>query len=199
MRLAADISAGIGDFDVRSEVGLALDRDDPGDLDKASIQAAFGLEYGIKYSDEDAMFLGMEYFYNHRGADRFDGADFVEQVFVERTAQFFYYGKQYAAAYLSLPNPGSFNDTYLNASLLAALSDGSYASRFDISQQVLTFMRLQAFVMVHFGEPGELRFGRDALGEQLAGQMAPLLYLDQQQPRLNNPTFDLGLWLRIDL
>ena len=79
---------------------------------------------------------------------------------------FFYIGRHYAALFLSLPAPYSWNYTNFTLSTLANLSDMSFVSRVDYSVTLLTHLTLEAFVGVHYGtRGGEFRAGFDIPGQ----------------------------------
>jgi len=138
-RVGLDLSAGIWEFDVTSELGVGFDEDD----DHApKVQVTGGLQYGVKYTDEDVMYFGLEYFYNPDAAAE---------------AQFLYAGEHYGAFVMLLPGPGNWDHTNFTLSLLGNFSDNSFAARLDYSTRALTFMTVQAFITGHFGDEGELR------------------------------------------
>jgi hypothetical protein len=182
-RLGLDVSTAFFDLDLTGEVGLTLHdsgaSDDP--ERKYTLRASTGLEYAVKYTDEDVLYLGAEYFFNQSGYDKFSGSDYLLGL-AAGTIQPLYSAKHYAALFMSLPGPGTWNDTYLTLSSIANLSDQSFLLRFDVSQTLLTFLKLQAYMVVPLGNSGELNLGGDALG------------LDAP-----NPVAELGLWLRMDL
>jgi hypothetical protein len=148
-------------------------------------QVVAGATYGVKYSDEDSAFFGAEYFYDHSGYDgpriypallalsslsavpsfSFDDGGTLRTVanpFAGQPSSFtpFYLGKHYGGAHVSLPNPGSWNNTTFTLSVLGNLSDKSFIARLDHSVLVLTYLRLETFVAGHFGaREGEFRAG----------------------------------------
>jgi hypothetical protein len=148
-------------------------------------QIVAGATYSVKYSDEDAAHFGAEYFYDHSGYDgpriypallavsslsavpsfTFDAGGVGTSVgnpFAGQPSPFtpFYLGKHYGGAHVSLPSPGSWNDTTFTLSVLGNLSDQSYIARLDHSVLLLTYLRLETFVAGHFGaREGEFRAG----------------------------------------
>ena len=104
----------------------------------------------------------------------------------------FYIGKWYAGGVVSLPRPGTWNDTSFTALTLANLSDNSVLSRLDISHQVLTYLSLQGYGTVFWGQQGELRPGPNALGS-----LSPLLETFLPSPPVS--LFQFGLNLRMNL
>lgn len=205
-RLGFDLSAGLGDFDLYGELGVAFGSDVPVyagsfDLqtltfpceqdvdDKEAIQATLGLSYGVNISDEDVMYLGLEGFWNQRG---YPNEELYAWLLYQENFQPFYLGQWYAALYILLPSPGDWNDTSWTLSTLANLSDLSFLTRLDFSVRVLTWMDVQAYVAGHYGtEGGEFRFALDI----------PPIALPGQEPfdgiQLAPAILDLGLNLRI--
>ena len=59
---------------------------------------------------------------------------------------FFYIGRHYAALFLSLPAPYSWNYTTFTLSTLSNLSDMSFVSRVDYSVTLLTHLTLEDFI-----------------------------------------------------
>jgi hypothetical protein len=192
-RYGADLSAGVGDFDVYSEVALRTGGDAPhwirGETGPAppgvpasltgwvadtrtrlTPQVVAGATWAYKYSDEDSLSVGAEYFYNELGYDDRSiypflltgapafGADAngnLTAVQQDPAAfQPFYLGKHYAALNLYLPRPGHWNDTSIIVSGIGNLSDKSYVARLDVSVLVLTYMTVETFVAGHFGQKG---------------------------------------------
>ncbi len=214
VRYGADLSAGIGDFDVYSELALRTGGDTPrwtlqGTAEPApdhlTPQVVAGATWAFRYSDQDSLSLGAEYFYNDPGYDDrriypflLAGAPaLVSGTLVQRDTRAFkpfYLGKHYAAVSLTLPQPGSWNDTTIVLSAIGNLSDRSYVARLDASVLVLTYMTVEAFVAGHFGQKGgefRLAIGREnaAAAEALTGQSFPA----------GAPMVDVGVALRVSL
>lgn len=203
-KVGLDFSAGVWDVDVMGEVSVRLD--EAKDLEPV-LQVSAGLQYGLKYSDEDVMYMGVEYFYNQAGHDSVEDAirSSIADTPLDQLdsglpfPQFFYVGKHYGAVFISLIAPGSWNDTNITLSTVGNFSDMSFVSRLDYSVRVLTFMTVQAFVMGHYGQQGELRFGNGAFGT-LRDEFNPILEaLGQPTLNVNTPLIDVGLNLRIDI
>lgn len=135
-------------------------------------QVVAGAEIAIKYNDRDSFFIGAEYFYNGAGYKDaslypwFLGASAYYEAILddEMAAQTedlftpFYLGQHYAGAYVSFPSPGRWDEGSITASTLANLSDESYISRVDLSVRALTFLTLNTYTQVHYGEAGEFHF-----------------------------------------
>ena len=208
-KLGLDISAGLWDVDVTSELGLTFDGGRP------KIQVTGGLRYGIRYSDEDALYIGAEYFYNEYGEDTTAEALYAavgastaeEYVAAVATAvaagddvpspQFFYNGRHYAAFYLALPGPGEWDDTSFLLSTIGNLSDQSFVTRFDFTLRAMTYLSLQLYVQGHYGNQGELRVGPEAVPDDLKSILESLSP-DRDFPD-NVQILETGLSLRLDL
>jgi hypothetical protein len=181
-------------------------------------QLVAGATYAVNYSDQDAVSFGGEYFYDHSGYDSpriypallalsslsavpsftFDdgtGPRTIANPFVGQPSSFtpFYLGKHYGGAYVSLPNPGSWNNTTFTLSILGNLSDKSFIARLDHSVLVLTYLRLETFVAGHFGaREGEFRAGYTIPAGTIAG--APFQGFSTPPAIL-----DAGIALRVSL
>lgn len=174
-RLAADISAAIWELDVRAEAAFihgvkspryrqvgeespfiaveVIDREDDW-----LVQVVGGVEVAIRYSDEDNIIIGAEYFYNQLG---YDDPDLYG--FLALNGQFvpFYLGEHYAALYAVLIGPGSWDDTTFLLSALGNISDRSFVARFDYRARLLTYLDVSAHASYHFGDNGEFHFEVD--------------------------------------
>jgi hypothetical protein len=199
-RYGFDLSTGIGDFDVYTDLAIR-----PGDdfvhYDAAEAvvgvfsgyetQAVGGLTYSRKYNDNDAWTAGVEYFYNHPGYPSAAAENAALNYVVGpplgnfAVLPFFYLGRQYAAAYLSFPAPYSWNYTTFTLSTLGNLSDRSFITRLDYSLTLLTHLSFEAFVGVHYGTGGgEFRFDVGTLLGSSTGDY---------------PVVDLGVALRLKI
>jgi hypothetical protein len=132
-------------------------------------QVTAGFSYSQQYADKDVLTLGGEYFYNSLGYDNPDVYPGLLPFLprgrpLENAASFFYLGRHYAAIFLVLPAPGSWDLHFFTLSTLGNLSDRSFISRFDYALTLLTHLRFEAFASVHYGRrTGEFRFGIDEL------------------------------------
>jgi hypothetical protein len=129
-------------------------------------QVTGGLSYQRQYADKDFFILGGEYFYNGLGySDSTVYPGLILPRPLAEPASFFYLGRHYAAVYLSLPAPYSWDLHSFTLSTLGNLSDRSFISRFDYALTLLTHLTFEAFVAVHYGrETGEFRFGIPEIG-----------------------------------
>jgi hypothetical protein len=159
----------------------------------ANPAATLGGSWTHKYGerDKDTFTVGVEAFWNKNG---YDSPRIYPWLLLQDDFVPFYVGRWYAGAYLLLPQPGSWNRTTFTTSVLANLSDGSLLARLDVSQIVLTYLRLEAFVAGHFGtEGGEFRLGLDIPPQNLGGGVT------SPQIHVGAPLVDVGVALRVAL
>ena len=178
---------------------------------KLTPQVVVGGTWAFKYSDQDSLIVGAEYFYNQLGYDDRSVYPFLllgaptcttvpcqPDSIVQQDAkayQPFYVGKHYAAVNLYLPQPGRWNDTTLILSVLGNLSDRSYLARLDASVLALTYMTVETFVAGHFGQKGgEFRL---ALPSDLAGLAAS--QSSSSSFPTGAPIVDVGVAVRLSL
>jgi hypothetical protein len=201
-KLAADLSFGLWDFDFYGEMALrygseidrllyapeappVLEQRYPGVYRQSGIkpQVTGGFTYSHQYADKDVWTVGGEYFYNSLGYD--DPGVYPGLIargnLLSEPPNFFYLGRQYAAVFILVPAPYSWDLTTFNLSTLANFSDRSFITRLDYSYTLLTHLRFEAFASVHYGHSnGEFRFGNSDL---------------KLQPGL----LDLGVALRVSI
>ncbi|BDG04089.1 hypothetical protein [Anaeromyxobacter oryzae] len=225
-RFGVDLSAGIWELDVHAEAALRTGIDGshwaPGpptptdllgyvraDPQGFTPQLTLGGSWSRNYSDEDAVTLGAEYFFNDAGYSDSSiypfllaGAPLIDptaptgqQLSLRDPTAFrpFYMGRHYAGAFVYLPRPGSWNDTFLTLSVLGNLSDRSFIARLDHAVLALTYLRVETFVAGHFGHRG----GEFRLAFEVPPGAEAFLPID---PRLGRaPILDLGVALRVSL
>lgn len=221
-RYGLDVSAGVWELDLHAGVALGGARARWREVD-ASLPPFAGSRYELRrpsgpsprvvaggswsaqYSDEDAVTVGAEYFFQEAGyedprvypflffgAPGFGGAAGVERRDPGAFTSF-HLGRHYAGAFVLLQAPGSWNDTTFTLSALGNLSDSSGVIRLDHSVLVLTYLRVETFVQGHVGSRGtEFRFAFDvppevatAFGASPFGTEPPLV--------------DVGIALRVSL
>ena len=96
-----------------------------------------------------------------------------------------------AGLYLLLPKPGPWNTTNFVFSTIASICDRTFVSRIDFSIVLLTYLRLESYVAVHYGvRGGEFRFALEAPA------LPPYTTAPLSVPP---PLVDLGLALRLSL
>src|SRR5690606_35874032 len=146
-KFGADISAGFFGWNFRGEVALQtgvkstfwrgdLDLDPdrqrfpvgyqrPDDL---ILQFVLGAEVPISYGQSDTLIVGLEYFYNDAG---YENSDLYTWMLIRGDFTPLFVGRQYAGLYVAAPYPFIFDDTTINFTTLANVSDGSWLLRLD--------------------------------------------------------------------
>jgi hypothetical protein len=187
-KLAADLSTGIWDFDLYGELALRygseidlvdyvpaatstsiFDSNNYPIHRKSGIkpQATGGLSWSHKYNDNDMLTVGAEYFYNALGysdPNVYPGLIAPRTPPLSEAPSFFYLGRQYAAVFISVPAPYSWDLHSFTLSTLGNFSDKSFITRFDYGLTLLTHLRFEAFAAVHYGHSnGEFRLGFPSL------------------------------------
>ncbi|HSM93480.1 MAG TPA: hypothetical protein VLT47_11390, partial [Anaeromyxobacteraceae bacterium] len=213
-RFGLDASFPLGALDVHGELALRSGKDAPrwtlrpgGDRrDLAAWQAGewrrvtpavmAGFEWAWKYSDEDLIRTGAEYFFDDAG---YDDAHVYPVLLASplisgdtRAAYTpFYIGRHYAGVFVNVPKPGSWNDTSFTLTVVANVSDGSGVVRLDHSALVNTYLTVETYVAGHVGKQGgELRFG---------GTIPPQSLLGTPSFTIPTAVLDLGVALRVTL
>ncbi|ACL67395.1 conserved hypothetical protein [Anaeromyxobacter dehalogenans 2CP-1] len=227
-RFGVDLSGGLGDFDLYAEAALRTGTDGPRWRKTAPTltdpfgyapyeprgftpQIVLGGSWSANYSDEDAVLVGAEYFFDDAGysdadvypflaagAPRLDLTNPAAPALVQQDPTAFrpfYLGRHYAGTFVTLPKPGRWNNTIFTLSALGNLSDRTFVVRLDHSVLALTYLRVETFVAGHMGRKGgELRFAY----EVPAGAAAFLGA--SPDPRLGKaPVLDAGVALRVSL
>ncbi len=214
-RFGVDLSLGVWELDLYAEAALrsgatverwrlvpgpapALERVRHEGL---TPQVVAGATWSTKYSDEDVLTVGAEYFYDDTGygdADVYPYLLAVPSVFPGEPSAFspFYLGRHQAALFATLPSPGGWNDTTFTLSALGNLSDRSFVVRLDHSVLALTYLRVETFVAGHFGERGGVY--RFALDPALLGTL-PADARESLGPIDRPPVLDLGVAIRVSL
>ena len=224
-RAGADLSVGVGDFDLYTDVGLragseigivhAVDpamvpvmcssdlsqkyRVDPASGIKPQIVG--GVTWARKYNDNDVLTIGGEYFYNSIGYS--DPSIYPGLLFNDQHTpmlNFFYTGRHYAALFASLPAPYSWNYTTFTLSTIGNLSDMSFVTRFDYSVTLLTHLTFEAFVAGHYGHlGGEFRLGFQIDPQVLCDANGVPTGAVLAFPPVNAPIVDMGVALRLKI
>jgi len=208
-RFGVDLTGGIWELDVRSELALRTSSDVTQFRPVSPASAPFplfpfapyepsgvrpmlvlGADWSHKYSDEDAFTVGLEYFYDSNG---YDDPSVYPVLIAAGSFTPFYVGRHYAGAYLLLPKPGSWNLHSFTLSVIANLSDRTGVARLDWSYTLLTYLTLEAYGQVHAGQTGgEFRLAFDVPAFTLDGQTFPGI-------SIGAPIFDVGVNLRLSL
>jgi hypothetical protein len=155
------------------------------------VAASGGLNTTFVFGENNNLILGAEYFYNQFG---YDSASIYPWLILQGAFQPFYVGRNYGAIYATFTSPTVLGE---NASLLlsnlANLSDWSFITRLDYLTRVLSYLFVEAFVDVHYGQlGGEFRFALDIPAQQIGDQIIPAIIV-------HAPTFDFGLGVRIKI
>ena len=172
VRLGLDLSAPLGPFDVWVEGNVR--HGDKGAYWKGAFDVASfafptefsredewlpmvtaGTELAVLYSDQDSVYLGLEGFYNEAG---YEDSSLYPWLLFKGDFKPLYNGRFYGGGYVSLPQPGEWNDSSFTFSLLSNLSDPTFLIRLDARVRVLTYLDLSVWGSAFFGE-GELRLG----------------------------------------
>ncbi len=204
MRLGFDISSAIWDFDVHSELALlhevtsafwkgelvpehGITPDEYSRKDDWIPQLVIGADIQLRYSEEDNVILGAEYFFNDAG---YADEQLYPWLIYKGDFTPFYMGRHYASIFALLAGPGSWDNTTFLLSGISNLSDGSVVLRLDYQVKVLTQLRLNLFGMWHTGSLGEMRFGLE---------VAPIPVLIPNGISVPPPLFEVGGGLQLDL
>ncbi|MEN9786130.1 MAG: hypothetical protein RLZZ299_1394 [Pseudomonadota bacterium] len=167
--LGGDLSVAVGPLDLRVEGAVAKGGDAHRwtgalDLSQGTLptrvdrgeewipQVTAGIEVPVRLNDEDTLAMGAEAFWNDAG---YDDPTLYPWLLAQGDFQGFYVGRAYAAVYAFLSGPGNWDDTAFTASTLANLSDESLISRLDVSTTLATYLQLNVFGQVSYGEHGE--------------------------------------------
>jgi hypothetical protein len=193
-RYGADLSFGVGDFDLYVDAGFRYGSEIPRAQEDFSITYAVGIKpqittggtYSLKYNDNDVFTLAAEYFYNALG---YPSPRVYPALFYTGTFEFFYTGRHYAAVSAIANAPWSWNYSNFSFTTIGNLSDQSFISRIDYSYTLLTHMTFEAFGAVNYGRrEGEFRLGVDSL-----------TLPNGQTFSLSPQAFSLGIGLRVKI
>ncbi|MBM4250653.1 MAG: hypothetical protein FJ146_01620 [Deltaproteobacteria bacterium] len=172
LRAAIDLSVGLGPVDIHTETvvtkrhsqTLYKGKISPAtgelptpyrDNEKWFVQSLWGMDRTIKYSADDVITIGAEYFYNQFG---YDQRDLELYSMVNGQSPGLYAGRRYLAIYMNLPNPGSLTDISFFLNSLSNLSDETHLVRLTSSIRIHKEADLQAYVSRCFGDYGEFCF-----------------------------------------
>jgi hypothetical protein len=188
LRAGIDISIGLGPVDVHTETVFTKRQSQTlykgqvsaatgelptpyRDKDRWFMQSLWGLDRTIKYSADDVVTVGAEYFYNQFG---YDNRDLELYSIINGQSPGLYAGKRYVAGYINLPNPGSLTDTSFFLNSLSNLSDETNLVRLTSSIRIHKEADLQAYVSRCFGDYGEFCFRiNDSLRALGSSEQAP--------------------------
>jgi hypothetical protein len=140
-------------------------------------QVSGGLSWQFNYTDKNFGILAAEYFYNPAGYANpveYQASLFIAQGIFRLTPDPvqqipLYSGRHYFALIASAPGIPGFPWISVSATNLLNLNDISGLARLDVTFRVLTYLNVQAFGAVFYGQKGgELRF---TLPSELASQI----------------------------
>ena len=150
--------------------------------------ATAGVEWTFAYADNETATVGAEYFYNSGG---YTDPALYSALLLGGLLSPFYMGQHYAALYATVIGPGSWDKTAFLLFNLANLSDRSFVSRLNFSVQVMTYLTVEAYGAVHYGNPnGVFRLGM---------QVDPIPVLLPEGLNLPAALWDVGMGLRVSL
>ena len=174
-------------------------------------QASGGASYSLNYTDKNTLILGAEYFFNPMGYQ--SPAEYLVQSFLpsfdgsvldpaQRVP--LYQGKHSLALTVTAPGLPDLSWVTLSLSNIINFSDPSGLARLDAIFRVLTYLNVQAFASVFYGQPGgELRC---QLPASLPSQVAPFVTADQLKSLKTSvsaagspPLFQAGVLLRLSI
>ncbi len=135
------------------EVPVAKDQGD-----EWFFRATAGVEVGVAYGDNDAVYFGAEYFFNELG---YDSENLYPWLALQGEFTPLYLGRHYLGVYALLSGPGRLDDMSFIASSINNLSDRSGLVRLDYRVRVLTHLDLNVYASAHYGRPGEFHFRFD--------------------------------------
>jgi hypothetical protein len=211
LRFGADASAGVWLFDLRAEATIQRGLDKPkfkGEFDPAKgktpteidntdddwfARAVVGGDFTLKYTDEDSLIIGGEYFYNQAG---YQDASLYPFLALNGDFTPFYLGQHYFGVYILAAGPFDFDDTSITVSTLGNLSDQTYLSRIDVAQQFLTNLTVNAFADVHYAG-GDDHNGEFKLGVDI--DPVPLIPALRDGLHIEPTVVDVGVALRLAL
>jgi len=173
--VGVDLSTALGDFDITLEASLTDEHDtlvyegnldlDTGETPTSRKRDAWvgrftaGVQYGFKVNENDAQYVGLEYFYNPLG---YSDPSIYPWLILNGAYDPFYVGQHYLGVTYVVPSPGNWDHETFSLTGLANLSDKSYVTRLDFSSTIHTRLTLQAYVQGSFGHRGgELHFALD--------------------------------------
>lgn len=128
----------------------------PGKKDHKTLrQTVVGLQYGVKYLDDDTLTAVLEYFDNELG---YEARDLELYALVRGGGTPITVGRRYAGLLLNLPSPGSWNDLSLLGSAIKNLSDQTALAQVTTTYAVFGGLSIQGTVSRCFGDVGSLCF-----------------------------------------
>ena len=228
-RYGVDLSTALGPVDLYAEAAFRDARDfwlfrTPADLTRDNllakldsieayrpqgvmVQVSGGLSWQFNYTDKNSAILGVEYFYNPVGYEHPVGYQVktfmpgLLNVTLDPIQNAPLYGaKHNLAATLTAPGIPGFDWITLTLSSIVIVNDPSGLTRLDVGFRVLSFLTVQAFAAVFYGQTGgQLRF---KLSTQVLDELAPFLdaaTLQSLDPLRWPPIVQAGVILRLSI
>jgi len=185
--IGGDASLGLGPLDVFAEAAVAHGHHTPlpGQRDRDADwipQASAGLSAQLDYGDDDALTVGVEYFYNDDGVR--SRSAYGPALAAGRG--FFDLPRNAAGLFVLALAPGRLNDSSIFATAIAQLDDGSATARLQWSERALTWLTVMPYVGSYFGGRGDL-LRPSGLDPETAQPTTALL------------TAEAGVWLSMSL
>lgn len=182
LRFGADVSTALGPVDVHVESAFSTRQKqtfykgtlapEQGRLpqevshrERWYSQVLAGVDKTWKYSDEDNLTVGAEYFYNELG---YDDRRLALYSLLNGQSQVLYSGIHYGGVFMRVPNPGRWNKTsfYLNG--IQNFSDDTALVRLTTAYLLFNEATIEGFVSHCTGDYGELCFRVPESYKQLA-------------------------------
>ena len=192
-KIGADLSAGVGDFDVTGEFATWFPNSG-----NPQWHASAGVSYTWAYREDDSLILGLEYFHNDQGVT---AQQYIDNTFANALAGKaspyvpLYTGRHYAGLVATVVSPGDWRDSSISLIGLANLTDKSGTTQVNFATKVLTDLTVEAYTALSFGD-GEFRGYVPMIKEQLPQKVPGS---DAIVSGLRAPLFRAGLNLRCDL
>ena len=133
--------------------------------EKTFRQSVVGVQYGLKYQDDDTITFTLEYFYNERGYKKRDLGLYALARGQETPLTV---GRQAVGFFVQAPSPGSWNDLTLALSGIKNLVDFTSTTRLSASYSLFKELTLQTYINRCFGDVGALCFRIPEAFKQLA-------------------------------
>jgi hypothetical protein len=173
-QFGGDISFALGDFDVNFEAAYSKGSDqtfyrpDPNSLPglpgfegfreerRNYYKIATGIDYQLKYSDQDSVIFALEYFFNKEG---YRDPTIYPWIYHNNLYVPYYLAMHYLSFIIVLQQPGSWNDFTFTLINLANVSDHSAISRLQMDVKIMQDLLLNTGVGYHYGkDSGEFKF-----------------------------------------
>ncbi len=200
LKFGVDVSSAVGPVDVHVETAVSRGQKRTfyrGTLDPATgrlpeaysaekrwfTQSVVGIDKTWQYSDEDSFSLGAEYLFNELG---YQDKELEIYAFLLGQSKPLHAGRHYAAAYVRVPGPSSWNKTSFFLNSVQNISDATNVTRLTATWMLFNELTLEAYGSRCFGDAGELCFRLPA--EYATAANAPGVPSDQRNALAALPT-----------